>query len=214
MTTEADSPRDVPRLQNAAAAGGILGAVAASSCCMLPLLLFTLGASGPWIGTLVRLAPYQPYFIAVLADVSLVEAPMHYVVLNAIGEQIRKSRARRRDDIWRRRDRVQLACTLAELMMERSMTKFTTSLVLGLLILSSGAAMAEQRTVTLAVDNMYCEACPYMVKKTIEKVSGVSKVTVSFKEKTAVVMFDDAKAAVKDLTDAATNGGFPSTPKG
>lgn len=65
MTTEADSPRDVPRLQNGAAAGGILGAIAASSCCMLPLLLFTLGASGPWIGTLVRLAPYQPYFIAV-----------------------------------------------------------------------------------------------------------------------------------------------------
>jgi mercuric ion transport protein len=65
MTTESDNPGDVPRLQHAAAAGGILGAVAASSCCMLPLLLFTLGASGPWIGTLVRLAPYQPYFIAV-----------------------------------------------------------------------------------------------------------------------------------------------------
>jgi mercuric ion transport protein len=62
---EADSPRDVTRLQNAAATGGLLGAVAASSCCMLPLLLFTLGASGPWIGTLVRLAPYQPYFVAV-----------------------------------------------------------------------------------------------------------------------------------------------------
>src|SRR5258708_59313 len=62
---EADNPRDVSRLQNAAATGGLLGAVAASSCCMLPLLLFTLGASGPWIGTLVRFAPYQPYFIAV-----------------------------------------------------------------------------------------------------------------------------------------------------
>src|SRR5260370_10633067 len=62
---EANSPRDVSRLQNAAATGGLLGAVAASSCCMLPLLLFTLGASGPWIGMLVRLAPYQPYFIAV-----------------------------------------------------------------------------------------------------------------------------------------------------
>lgn len=32
---------------------------------LLLLLLFALGASGPWIGTLVRLAPYQPYFIAV-----------------------------------------------------------------------------------------------------------------------------------------------------
>ena len=98
-------------------------------------------------------------------------------------------------------------------MMERSMTKFTTSLVLGLLFVSYDVAMAEQRTVTLAVDNMYCDACPYMVKKSIEKVSGVSKVTVSFKEKTAVVLFDDARTAVKDLTDAATNAGFPSTPK-
>lgn len=61
---DADNPRDVSRLKNAAATGGLLSAVAASSCCMLPLLLFTLGASGPWIGTLVRLAPYQPYFIA------------------------------------------------------------------------------------------------------------------------------------------------------
>lgn len=63
------------------------------------------------------------------------------------------------------------------------MTKFPISLALGLLIASSGAAIAEQRTVTLAVDNMYCEACPYMVKKTIEKVSGVSKVTVSRKRR-------------------------------
>jgi mercuric ion transport protein len=46
------------------AAGGILGALAASSCCILPLLLFGLGVSGAWIGNLTQLAPYQPYFIA------------------------------------------------------------------------------------------------------------------------------------------------------
>jgi len=93
------------------------------------------------------------------------------------------------------------------------MTKFPTSLALGLLIISSGGAMAEQQTVTLAVDNMYCEACPYMVKKTIEKGSRVSKGTVSFKEKTAIVVFDDARAEVKDLTNATTSAGFPSAPK-
>jgi len=32
-----------------------------------------------------------------------------------------------------------------------------------------------------------------MVKKTIERVSGVSKVVVSFKDKTAVVIFNDPK---------------------
>jgi mercuric ion transport protein len=52
------------RTQKLLAAGGIFGALAASSCCILPLALFGLGVSGAWIGHLTRLAPYQPYFIA------------------------------------------------------------------------------------------------------------------------------------------------------
>ena len=40
-------------------------------------------------------------------------------MLNPIGEQIRKSRARRGDDIGRRCDRFRLPRALAELMMER-----------------------------------------------------------------------------------------------
>jgi mercuric ion transport protein len=46
------------------AAGGLLTALAASSCCILPLLLFSLGIGGAWIGNFTQLAPYQPYFIA------------------------------------------------------------------------------------------------------------------------------------------------------
>src|SRR6266852_853621 len=46
------------------AAGGVLGALAASSCCIFPLVLFGLGVSGAWIGNFTQLAPYQPYFIA------------------------------------------------------------------------------------------------------------------------------------------------------
>jgi mercuric ion transport protein len=47
------------------AAGGILGALAASACCVVPLVLFTLGISGAWIGNLTVLAPYQPYSLAI-----------------------------------------------------------------------------------------------------------------------------------------------------
>jgi mercuric ion transport protein len=46
------------------AAGGLLGALAASSCCILPLVLFGLGIGGAWLGNFTQLAPYQPYFIA------------------------------------------------------------------------------------------------------------------------------------------------------
>ena len=92
------------------------------------------------------------------------------------------------------------------------MIRLFVPIALGFLIFSHAASAAE-RTVTLTVDNMYCEACPYMVKKAIEHVSGVSKVTVSFKDKTAIVIFDDAKAGVNDLTSAATKAGFPSALK-
>lgn len=46
------------------ALGGVLGALAASSCCLLPLVLFSVGAGGAWIGNLTALAPYQPVFVA------------------------------------------------------------------------------------------------------------------------------------------------------
>ncbi len=45
------------------AAGGLLGALAASSCCIAPLVLFSLGIGGAWIGNLTALAPYQPIFV-------------------------------------------------------------------------------------------------------------------------------------------------------
>jgi mercuric ion transport protein len=55
---------DMRHRQRLMAAGGLLGALAASSCCILPLVLFSLGVSGAWIGNFTQLAPYQPYFIA------------------------------------------------------------------------------------------------------------------------------------------------------
>lgn len=45
--------------------GGLLGALAASSCCILPLVLFSVGIGGAWIGNLTALAPYQPIFVAI-----------------------------------------------------------------------------------------------------------------------------------------------------
>lgn len=56
---------ETPARQAFVAAGGLLGALAASSCCVAPLVLFSLGVTGAWIGNLGALAPYQPIFVAV-----------------------------------------------------------------------------------------------------------------------------------------------------
>jgi len=50
--------------------GGILGALGASACCVLPLALTLLGVGGAWMANLRAMAPYQPFFLA-LAVVSL-----------------------------------------------------------------------------------------------------------------------------------------------
>ncbi len=42
-----------------------LAAVGASLCCVGPLVLLSLGVSGAWIGNLIALEPYRPFFIGV-----------------------------------------------------------------------------------------------------------------------------------------------------
>ena len=44
---------------------GGLAALLASTCCLGPLVLITLGFSGAWIGNLTVLEPFQPIFIGV-----------------------------------------------------------------------------------------------------------------------------------------------------
>ena len=93
------------------------------------------------------------------------------------------------------------------------MLKLLASLTLGVAVLASPVAFAGENTVTLAVKNMYCAACPHAVHASLQAVPGVKKVAVSFKEKTAVVTYDDTKADLTALTTATTNAGYSSSPK-
>ena len=79
-------------------------------------------------------------------------------------------------------------------------------------VLAAGAAMAAERSVTLAVDNMTCETCPPIVRKSLARVPGVAKAEVSADTHRAVVTFDDAKTSVAALVDATTRAGYPSRP--
>jgi len=96
---------------------------------------------------------------------------------------------------------------------EYTMNKLLAHAAFAIGVIASTAVMAEDRTVTLAVNNMDCAACPSIVKGSLEAVPGVAKVAVSFKDKTATVIYDDAKANVNQLTSATTKAGYPSAPK-
>lgn len=84
------------------------------------------------------------------------------------------------------------------------------SLTLGLF---ASPALAAEKTVTLAVEGMYCASCPFIVQQSLTAVPGVEKVEVSFENQTATVTFDDATADVAALVKATTDAGYPSQPK-
>jgi mercuric ion binding protein len=84
-------------------------------------------------------------------------------------------------------------------------------LITALAALPLVALAATQKTVTLDVKNMTCELCPITVRKSLEKVPGVSAVNVDFDRKTATVSFDPDKARPDALIRATTNAGYPST---
>jgi mercuric ion binding protein len=90
------------------------------------------------------------------------------------------------------------------------MKKMFASATIGLGLIASPTVHAGERTVTLAVKNMYCAACPATVKKSLEAVPGVVKAVVSYKDQTAVVTYDDSRTNVNALTAATTRAGYPS----
>ena len=92
------------------------------------------------------------------------------------------------------------------------MNRTLSALVFAAALSAAGAAMAAEKTVTLAVANMYCSACPYTVKQSLAKVAGVKTAAVSYEKKTATVTYDDQKTTVAALTAATTQAGYPSHP--
>lgn len=69
-------------------------------------------------------------------------------------------------------------------------------------------AYAAQRTVTLEVP-MWCASCPYIVKRSLEKVAGVLDVAVSYDAQTVTVRYDDENTTIAVLTQATADVGFP-----
>ncbi len=90
------------------------------------------------------------------------------------------------------------------------MTRILAAMSVAAMVLACAVASAAERTVTLAVDNMYCDACPYIVKESLAKIPGVENVAVSFEQKSATVTYDDQKTTLDALTSATTQAGYPS----
>jgi len=90
------------------------------------------------------------------------------------------------------------------------MKKLLSALVLASTVGSASTALAAERTVIFAVDNMTCASCPYIVKSSMAAVPGVAKVAVAFEAKTATVNFDNGRTNAEAIAAASANAGHPA----
>jgi len=70
---------------------------------------------------------------------------------------------------------------------------------------------AALETVTFDVPSMSCASCPFIVKKTLQSVPGVTEASTDFETKTARVVFYKEKTNISALLDALKNMGYPSS---
>jgi mercuric ion transport protein len=120
-----------------AVAGGVLGALAALSCCVAPLVLFTLGIGGTWISNLTALELYQPIFFAATAGFLGVGYYLVYLRPKVVC--------------------IDGTCTRS---LPGRIIKAVLWAATVLVLAAAGTAMATERTVTLAVKNMYLFGLP------------------------------------------------------
>lgn len=91
--------------------------------------------------------------------------------------------------------------------MNRALIAFA---ILSVVVAVSPQALAAEQTATLSV-KMWCASCPYIVKRSLERVAGVLNVRVSYKDQAAVVRYDTDRTSVASLTAATAKVGFPSS---
>ena len=73
---------------------------------------------------------------------------------------------------------------------------------------------AQTNQITLLVKGMTCAACPVTVTKSLKKLDGVQEANATFDPPEATVIYDPNKVSIKQLVEATTNAGYPSSIKG
>ena len=92
------------------------------------------------------------------------------------------------------------------------MNMFIRTALTASVLLLARPALAAERTVTLAVENVGCVTCAPIVKRTLSRMPGVSRVVVAELNgaAAATVTFDDGQIMPDAMATAVTNAGFPT----
>ncbi len=193
------------RTNNWGLIGAVGTAVAGSVCCLGPLLLVSLGASGAWIGSLGALETYRPIFMTLSLGL------LGFVFYRAYRPQ---AQACEPGTVCAQPTTQRITKLSLWVVSVAVAALFASPYVIGQVAAgmqdTTPTVPAVTKTATLQVDGMTCAACPATVRKSLTRLDGVVNARVSFDPPHAIVEFDPAKVAPDQLTAATDAVGYPS----
>jgi len=195
--------------------GAVFAAIAASACCILPLVLGA--ASAGTVGLGAALAPYRPYLMGL--TLLLLGAGFYFTYRPARASGDGSDRCSTAD-----------CCATGKTARTKRLSKAVlwaiTVFTLGAMAYpwiaeyrarasaSTGPAVvtpATARTALFTIPSMDCAACAVQIADALQKTPGVYDAQVDYDTKRATVRYDAGRVDVAKLRQAIDRTGFPAT---
>jgi mercuric ion transport protein len=182
--------------------GAVLAAIAASSCCLGPLLLAALGIGGA--GATAALGAYRPYLLAGTA--ALLGAGFYFTYRKprvAAGDACGCERPRAN-----RAGRVGLWLATVVVVLVAAAPPLLAKWADHTRPRPSAAADANVTKATIAVEGIDCEACAAPIRTALTKVGGFHDLELDIPKQSATVTYEPAPGRLESYVAAINELGY------
>lgn len=182
---------------------GIFAAVAASLCCITPVLAFLGGASG-LASSFSWIEPFRPYLIGLTIAVF---AFAWYQKLKPQKQVDCDCEADNKKSFWQSKSFLAIVTVFAGLLIAFPYYAkiFYPKPQEAKVIIVDKTNIA---TVQLSIKGMDCEGCTAHINGELSKINGVIEANTSYKNANAIVKFDNSKTSVDSLSSIVNNIGY------
>ncbi len=183
---------------------GIIAALAASSCCIPPVIAAIAGVGGA-VGSLSWIEPFRPYLIG-LAVIAIGYAWYNYLKPTKVDDcdcDIEKPK-------WYQTKGFLVGITLF------ASISITLPYYSGIFFLDNQQEVvvvnnSNIQKIEVSIEGMTCDACQNHVNHAVKELSGIVAVKTSYTKRKATIEFDNTQTNILEIEEAVNSTGYKIT---
>lgn len=195
------------KTENKLIGAGVMTAIAASLCCITPVLALIAGASG-LASTFSWLEPARPYFIGLTI---LVLGYAWYQKMKPRKQMDCNCETKEKPSFVQSKTFLAIITCFAGVML--AFPLYASVFYPKKESRAIAVDKSNIKTVEFTISGMTCEACGEHVNHEVNKLAGIIQSTASYENRNAIIAFDASKATVARIEQAINATGYTVTGK-